>query len=398
MGVLEPLESKAQEAHDHTESDDIKQLVNSITYYGPAFIQDEDTHDRLEEELGIEVDVIFKYIEEFFDKSREDIDSIEEVNRIAASLNQRRNEVEVMKSASGKAAKYARMLDVEPDYQNPVDSALELLKLRGRIENIPANINDKTGRELSIDHNDYGGMKAYFSGAYGVDALPIIEGVAESMERIDEEIESLMDSTRDEYSPNSGTHNPPEIPKDPIEWSEVLDTDRLPRNLGSYISVEDLPGVTYGDTLHLRMEELLGDAEEIDGFTEDILAEEPLAFTNPERPPEKTPQPDVMDDMFVYDFKYLPQEEVRNLETHGDVNRNHPKFVENINQMNWYLNDLDLQAGILVYVDQEFNVTEYVVERHEGDLLEPYRQRYNRENFDQEFVHRRSEYDFSDIP
>ena len=398
MGVLNPLLRKSLQAEQFYSDNDLDIFTKQINAQAEILAYaDHDDLERFSEETNVDIKSIRRNIDELFGVDLGSFQSMEEMEKIVSKLNSYYEGFRQNRKANAKALLEAREKDYEPDYDNPVESIGELLELREDVKQIPEIANQEAGRSLEVDRDIYHTNKSYFSNVEGVDAFPVIEGVAASLEKINLEIENLMEKSIEEFDSDSYENNRPEIPVELVSWSEVLDTDRLPQSIEDYIRVDNLPGVSYGDTLHLAMEELLDDADEIDGCRDSILVEEPLHFTNPHKNPDKTPQPDIIDDMIVYDFKYLPKGEKDRLDTQGRIDMHHEKFIENVHQMNGYLNDLNLDFGVLVYVDFDFEVKQYVIERHETDDLDDYKRKFSILDYDTRFVEDKEEYEFPEV-
>ncbi|EGQ43977.1 MAG: hypothetical protein J07AB43_03170 [Candidatus Nanosalina sp. J07AB43] len=398
MGVLNPLKRKTLHAEQFYSDNDLGIFTKQINAQAEILAYaDHDDLERFSKETNADIQSIRRNIDELFGVDLGSFQSMEEMEKIVNKLNSHYRGFLQNKKANAYALLEAKEKDVEPDYDNPVDSIEELMELREEVREIPERVNQEAGRSLEVDQDIYSTNESYFSDVEGVNAFPVIEGVAASLERIDQEIEELMEKSIEEFDSNSYERDRPEIPVEVVQWSEVLDTDRLPQSIEQYIRVDDLPGVTYGDTLHLAVEELLDDAGEIEGCRDSILVEEPLHFTNPQRSPEKTPRPDVVDDMVVYDFKYLPKTESDRLRSQGSIDMQSDKFIENVHQMNGYLNDLHLDFGVLVYVDFDFEVKQYVIERHQTDNLDDYNTKFSMLDYDTRFVEDKEEYDFPEL-
>jgi hypothetical protein len=395
MGVLNPLVRKSLQAEQFYSDNDLDIFTKQINVHAEVLAYaDHNDLEMLSEETNANIEMTRRIIDEWFGKDLGSFQSMEEMEKIVSKLNSYYEGFRQFREANAHALLEAKEKDYEPDYDKPLESIGELLELREDVKQIPERANQRAGRSLEVDKDMYQMNKSYFLDVDGVDAFPVIEGVAASLEKIDQEIENLMEKSIEEFDPDSYENNRPEIPAELVSWSEVLDTDRLPQSIEDYIRVDDLPGVSYGDTLHLAMEELLDDASEIEGCRDSILVEEPLHFTNPYKDADKTPQPDIIDDMVVYDFKYLPKGEKDRLDTHGRIDIHHEKFIENVHQMNGYLNDLNLDFGVLVYVDFDFEVKQYVIERHETDDLDDYKRKFSILDYDMRFVEDKEEYEF----
>lgn len=398
MGVLDPILRKSLQAEQFYSDNDLDIFTEQINAQAEVLAYaDHNDLERFSEETDVDIESIRRNIDELFGVDLGSFQSMEEMEKIVSKLNSYYEGFRQNRKANAQALLEAREKDFVPDYGNPVESLEELFELREDVRQIPERANHKAGRSLEVNKDIYNTNKSYFSDVEGVDAFPVIEGAAASLEKIDQEIENLMEKSIEEFDSDSYENYRPEIPIELVSWSEVLDTDRLPQSIEDYIRVDGLPGVSYGDTLHLAMEELLDDVDEIEGCRDSILVEEPLHFTNPNKDPEKTPQPDIIDDTIVYDFKYLPKSQKDSLDAQGRIDMQHEKFIENVHQMNGYLNDLNLDFGVLVYVDFDFEVKQYVIERHETDNLDDYKRKFSTLDYDTRFVEDKEEYEFPEL-
>lgn len=376
MGVLDPLKVKASESVEEVDelSDQAEELFDTVMENRGFILSSDYESEGLEDMFGIDLSEM--------DSEQE---LMEGMSAVKALLNEADKEVK----ANSVALKYAEKKDIEPDYDNPVQSWNELGGLASNLEDIPRRIDEKVNRhQEGLNKKDVEFARKFFSTMDEVDALPIIEGVNASIENIEEEREKLMEHALAEHDSRSKEYDRPEIPVDPIDWEEVIQDNEL--STPDYMDIDGINGASYGDVLHLMMEEALESRE-------DINVEQPLSFLFPERPADRDPRPDVVDDLLVYDFKHMPWEQKMELGENGDIDHGHDKSIENVRQMNSYLHDLDLPAGVLVYVSSDMQVEEYVVEKHPIAGPDEYRQRFREYGFDDKYISSKEKYDFDQI-
>lgn len=388
MGVLDPLGRKASAMQEFKEEyfEMLEFTMDSLDSYGHAIVFDR--QDLLEEEDP------FLFLP--WREDPMDIDSIEELEEEKLAVEMMKEDISIDAMKNKYAEAFVNRKDVEPDYSDPLESYRKLDELSQSLDGLIDRINSKMVERFDLepelvetehDWFEYRLLETFFTLSEKINALPLIEGIVESEKNIEREKENLLAKAVNEHREHKESLNPDYdrvgLPTEPVRWKDVIYED----NLRDYLDITDIEGVTYGDTLHMMMEQI---CEEIDG----LKPEYPLHFTNKgERNDtpngnriDNTVRPDAVDDLFVYEFKHMPREQRMNLESEGDLTRDE-KFYDNVEQLNGYLNDLDLPAGILVYVSSDMNIKEYVVEQHdkrlEADL--------------EEFIHEREEYDFESL-
>lgn len=394
MGVLNPIELYAEELEELNQeySEMIEWTIENLNAYASAIINDR--HELIEEE-----DPFFFLIWRNDDVM--EIDSVEEIQDEIETLKMYKQDI-TLGAVEGRYAKtFAERLDVEPDYENPLPSYRELDDLKQKVDGFSERIDRKIVEKFDLDPErlkesydiiDYKLFEVFYTLSDKITAIPMMEARVEAEQNIEREKENLLSKAVDEHRKHkesiSPDYNRPEMPLEPVRWDKIIGEE----NLQDYIDISEMPGVTYGDTLHIMMEDL---AEEVDS----VQPEYPLHFRNKgerdalskENRIDDTLRPDAVGDLFVYEFKHMPRGQSKFLDQNGELERD-GKFEENVRQLNLYLNELDLPAGMLVYVSSEMEVKEYVVERHDINDWENYL-----EEFDDRHVHDREEYDFENL-
>ena len=392
MGVLDPLKDKASEVQEIRDRyvDMLDLSLENLNKYEGAILNDR--HDLMD-------DPFFSTF--WMEGEIMDINSVEELEQVKEVTQEFKDSTELENLKGRYASKYAEKLDVEPDPENPIESWDDLDTLYTILETLPQKIDEKmdenhniTDRGFSkeIDFSSYTLSEMFFCISDNINAFPVIEGSVESQEIIEGEKEKLLDYAVKEHEKHkqglNNEHNCTSLPLEPVDWESVIQED----NLKDYLDITDIPTAGGGDVLHLMMEEASENFENVD-------PEYPLHFLNPGDEGavpklnriDNTVRPDVVDDLFVYEFKHMPKDQKDFLEKNGNLERD-DKFVENVKQVNSYLDDLGLSAGILVYVSTDMEVEEYVVEHHEVHDWTNYE-----ESFSEEYLHKKEDYNFQDI-
>jgi hypothetical protein len=387
MGVLDPIKKNAEELDELNEeySDWIDWTAENLQSYAGAIINDR--HNLMEEE-----DPFFFLM--WRDNDVMSINSMEEIRGEMETLKMFKEDISVGALESSYMKAFANKMDVEPDYDNPILSYSELADLERKVENFTENIQNKLVEKYDLeperftseyDIAEYKLIEVFYTLSDNINALPMKEAEAEAEENIAREKENLLSKAVDEHRKHKESTNNEydrvKMSDEPVDWSEVIEEE----NIQDYMDISEIPGVTYGDTLHMMMEQL---AEDVEG----VEPEYPLHFrnkgnrddVNKERRIDNTQRPDALGDLFVYEFKHMPKDQEVYLNQNGDLERN-GKFHENVHQVNIYLNELDMQVGMLVQVSSDMEVKEYVVERHKsGDDYEKH-------------LYHRDDYDFEDV-
>ncbi|MBC5792725.1 MAG: hypothetical protein H8Z69_01675 [Nanohaloarchaea archaeon] len=390
MGVLGPLKRNAEELEElkETYSGMIGMTKENLERYAGAILNDR--HDLMDEE-----DPFFFLV--WRDDDVMDISSIEELEKEIENLEMLKEDVS-LSALSGKYAEiFAKKKDVEPDYENPLESYGELDEVENQLENLHESIDSKIVEQFDLDQDraeqeydmvDYKVLEIFYTFSDHITALPIPEAITEAKQNIKHEKENLLAKAVDEHREHKESiehkYERTEIPLEPVDWEQVVEEEKIK----DFMDISDMPTVTYGDTLHLMMEQK---AEDIEG----VEPEYPLHFLNKGRSKDvdretridNTLRPDAVDDLFVYEFKHLPKKQKEFLEQNGEVEMN-GKHKENVEQVNMYLNELDLPAGMLVYISSDMEIKEYVVERFDER---------DGENGYSEFIHEREDYNFETI-
>ncbi|MFB6115924.1 MAG: hypothetical protein ABEK10_00275 [Candidatus Nanosalina sp.] len=390
MGVLDPLERNAEALEQL--NDDYSGMINmtleNLEKYAGAILNDR--HDLMDEE-----DPFFFLV--WRDDDVMDINSMEELQEEKETLKMFKEDVS-LGAVEGRYAKaFVDSKDVEPDYDNPVRSYAEVEELEQKLDGLDERIEEKITEKFDLDQEhfqqgydivEYRLLEMFYTLTDEFEALPIPEALSEAEENIKTEKENLLAKAVDEHREHRESVNQDydrvEIPTEPVDWAEVIEEE----NIQDFMDISEIPNVTYGDTLHMMMEEI---CEDIEG----VEAEYPLHFTNPgERNDtlngdriDNTVRPDAVDDLFVYEFKHMPREQSIHMEENGGLERDE-KFVDNVEQLNGYLNDLNMPAGMLVYISSDMEVKEYVVERHDNHG--------NVESLE-EYIHDKEDYDFGSV-
>jgi hypothetical protein len=388
MGVLDPVVRNAEEIDELNDkySDWIDLTAENLEKYAGAIINDH--HDLMEEE-----DPFFFLI--WRNDDLMSINSMEEIERELKTLKMFKGDLSVGALKSRYMEAFAEKRDVEPDYDNPVESYAELEKLEEKVENLSENIEntliekyDLNPERFTSEYNraEYVLIEALYSLSESIQAFPMEEAQHEAKENIAHEKENLLSKAVDEHRKHTESvdqeYDRVEMPDEPVDWDDVIEEE----NLQDYMVISDLPGVTYGDTLHNMMEKL---AEDIEG----VEPEYPLHFMNKGSRDDKnkarridnTLRPDAVGDLFVYEFKHMPKDQRDFLDQNGHLERNE-KFRENVEQVNTYLNELDMPVGMLVQISSDMEVKEYVIEKHDQSA-EDY----------ENFIHQREDYEFDNI-
>lgn len=392
MRVLDPIRRNAEEMEDLQErySDMIDLTLENLEMYGGAILNNR--HDILDEE------------DEFFfllwrDDSVMDIDSIEELESEKESLKELNKAIFAGVLETKFAKSFANDKEDEPNYDKPIESYKTLENIKEDLQGLNQRIEKKIIQKYDIDPElietnfdtfDYSLNQAFFSLSDNIDALPVIEALVESEENIKREKENLLSKAVDEHREHKESvknkYNRTQLNTDPIDWKELIQE----QDLSDFMDVSEIQGVTHGDTLHIMMEEI---CQQLDS----VESEYSLHFTNKgdERDTpindriDNTVRPDAVDDLLVYEFKHMPYEQKLNLQEQGELERD-KKFMESVEQLNGYLNDLDLPAGVLVYVSSDMEVKEYVLEKHNNG--------YAQDTEIEKFLHNKEEYEFDKIP
>lgn len=388
MGVLDPLDRNAGELEELNEeySEWIDWTQENLNNYAGAILNDR--HDLMEDEDP------FTFLIWRDNDDPMSIDSMEELNRELTRLKKFKKDLSLGAVQARYVKAFTEEQDTEPDYDNPIESYRELEELEQRLDGLDRRIEDKIVEKFDLDEDhftqeydrfEYRLLETFYTLADSFDAMPVKEALAEAEENIETEKENLLSKAVDEHRKHKESTNHEydrvEMPDEPVDWAEVIEEE----NIQDYMDISEIPGVTYGDTLHMMMEQL---AEDVEG----VEPEYPLHFrnkgdrddTNKERRIDNTLRPDAMGDLFVYEFKHMPKDQSEFLNENGDLERN-GKFRENVEQVNKYLNELDMQVGMLVQVSSDMEVKEYVVERHgRGDDYENH-------------IHHREDYDFDNV-
>lgn len=393
MGVLDPVKRNADEMEELKDSysEMVEWTVENLDKYAGAILNDR--HDLMEDE-----DPFFFLI--WRDEDIMEISSMEEIEEEKRTLKMLKEDISLGALEGRYARAFAEKKDVEPDYSNPVESYGELDELEESLEGIDSRIKDKIIEKFDLDPDivgqeydrfDYMALEMFFTLSDRINALPFIESITESQQNIEREKENLLAKAVDEHREDRNSVDPEydraDIPLEPVDWEEVIEEE----NIRDFMDISDLPSVTYGDSLHMMMEEL---AEDVEG----VEPEYPLHFRNTGGKNDvplgnridNTLRPDAVDDLFVYEFKHMPVEQKEHLQQNGGIEMN-GKHRENIEQVNLYLNELDLPAGMLVYVSSDMEVKEYVVERHDHNPSN------DKEEYMAQFIHEKEDYDFNNI-
>lgn len=394
MGVLDPIKENSSETQRLEEkySAAIDVTLENFSMFSGAILNDR--YEILNEKAPT-----FMFVDR--DEDIMDIDTMEELEEECRKLKDLKQEIETATLESKFAWIYADKLDFEPDEEKPIESYEELDSLErfldGLVDRVESDVIencdvDPERFEEGFDIYDYDAAETFFCFTDSFRALPLIEGIVESEENIEREKERMLDRALEEHEEHRKSideeHDRVEIPLEPIDWEGVIGDE----DLREYVDIRGIPTATYGDSLHIMMEDLCEDVDR-------IQPEYPLHFLNKgdeqDTPNghriDNTVQPDVMDDLFVYEFKHMPRQQEKHLKQNGDL-KNDDKFIENVKQVNGYLNRLGLSTGMLVYVSSDMEIKEYVVERHEVDNWNNYDQ-----EFDESFIHEKEDYDFSQV-
>lgn len=391
MGVLDPLKRNAEQMQAEKEDYDgmIEMTIENLNSYAGAILNDR--HDIMDDE-----DPFF-----FLMWRNEDvmnINTLEELEEEKKTAHMLKQELSLEGIRNRFSETFAKDKDVEPDYENPIESYQKLDSLHEKLENLNSNINDtvvnKTDMDLErMERNltklDYHALEVFYVGADDIKALPLIEGVVESQDNIEREKENLLAKSVDEHREHKESVDPEydrvSLPDEPVNWEEVIEEDEI----RDFMDVSDISTATYGDTLHMMMEQLCEDIEGVEPeYTLNFRNTGHERATDIENRVDNSLQPDALGDLFVYEFKHMPVDQKEHLEEHGTLEYNR-KFAENVKQVNNYLNELDLPFGMLVNISSDMDVKEYVVERHpqRHTISDP-------EEYLSEFVHEKDEYEF----
>lgn len=379
MGVLDPLDASTSEAIDEVGDfyDITREYIEKVMNNRALVLHpDSDFEGQVFKEVfNIDISQI--------NSEQELISKMSAINDIMDDL---RTEIKANKTAN----LYFEKKDMDADYENPIQSWQELGELADKVEHVPQRIEDRLDQhDEKVTEDDVEFLRYFFDDLEYVEAFPIIEGVCRSIERIEQERESLMEHALSEHQRRSTEYEGVDILVEPIDWEQIITEEEL--STVDYMDIDGINGASYGDVLHLMMEETLQERE-------DVNVEQPLHFLFPERPADRDPRPDVVDDLLVYDFKHMPLQQKAELQENGEIDQRHPKSIQNIHQMNSYLHNMELPAGILVYVSSDMQVEEYVVEKHRIADSDTYEDWFISQGFEDRFVHSKEDYDFEAIP
>jgi len=392
MGVLDPIKNKASEVQEVRDEnvERIDLTLENFNIYGSAILNDRT--DLMDDPF------FFTF---WRDEPIMEINTVEELKDEKRMTQEFKDGANLENLKARYAMRYAEKLDLESDPENPVRSWDKLNTLDTILETLPQKIDEKMDEKLNLTENgyskeiefmDYVLSESFFVLSDEVHAFPVIEGVVDSQNIIQEEKDKLLDKAVKEHDKHleglETEHDPVDLPLKPVDWEELIEEE----NLKDYLNVHGIPTATYGDSLHLMMEDL---SENI----ESVNSEYPLHFLNTggendvskHNRLDNTLRPDAVDDLFVYEFKHMPFDQKNYLNRNGHLERN-TKFIENVKQVNSYLHDLGLPTGIIVYVSSDMEVEEYVVERHDVDDWRNYE-----ESFSEGFIHKKEDYDFQNV-
>lgn len=393
MGVLDPIKENSEEVSDIRDKriDMLDLTLENLNKYGSAIINNKD-------EL-IDEDAFFYTF--WREEPVTEIDTLEELNEVKKLTNEIKIATNVENLKGKYALNLAKALDTEPNPQKPLESWEELGKLYDKLEKLPGKINEKMAENHNLDEKgfdrdaefeDYVFSELFYILSDNINAFPVIEGSVEAQNLIEKEREQLIEDGITEHEEHlqdiDREYDKTSLALEPVDWEEKIEAETL----REYLDIGEIPTVTYGDSLHLMMEEI---CESIEG----VEPEYPLHFQNPgsetdiskENRIDNTVRPDAVDDMFVYEFKHMPLSQKNFLSQNGGL-KHDSGFIENVKQLNSYLDDLEMPAGMLVYISSDMEVEEYIVEHHEVDDWRNYE-----DSFSEEYVHKREEYDFESM-
>lgn len=385
MGVLDPVRRNAEEMSELNQKyfDRVETTIDNLRSLAPAILNDR--RDVMEEK-----DPFFFLI--WRDEDVIDIESMDEIENQLQALEEFKRELSVGALESTYMDALADELDVEPDYQNPVQSYAELDELDRKLDGLSDKIHGRLAYKLGLDPDrfetgydatEYYFVKTLYSLSDSIEVFPMLEAKHEAKENIAREKENVLSKAVDEQRRTKDSvdadYERAEIPTEPITWQRIIEEESLKQ----YMDVSGIAGVTYGDTLHMMMEELIDDVEGIE-------PEYPLHFRNTgdrrdtsrHTRLDNTLRPDAVGHLLVYEFKHMPKHQAKSFDRSGDLDRNE-KFQVNVEQLNGYLNELDLPVGMLVQVSSEMDIKEYAVERHDAETADY-----------EDFVYDRDDYDF----
>lgn len=389
MGVLDPVNEKASEAIELEEefSEILKEEIDKLNNDCNRAAIIEDRRDLLEEN-EIKFNAFWTNEEILNLQTEEEIDEKIEEGR------KRLSDISLESLRMKLSQRFTEEHNKETDYKNPLESYKQLESLDKKLENLCTTINqkikDKTDGELEIlgdeiKFSDYDNRKVLYESTDNIKAFPLIEGIIESQEKINQEQENLLAKAVDEHREHKNSINTEyesvDIPNKPVDWEEVIEEDHV----SDWVKLTGFSdNITYGDTLHLMMEEYCGELESVQPeYTLHFLnkGSEECAMQKENRV-DNSLSPDALGDLFVYEFKHIPREK-RHLLNEGNSLKDDKVFREGVKQVNNYLNTLDMSHGMLVNISSDIQIQEYVVEQH------PRSEEYIDQN-----VHKKEEYEF----
>ena len=384
MGVLEPLKEKSNEMFDISDMiiGNAKKSLRTLKDHADIILYSD---------MQIEQNSALKLLNH---SDVSEIESEEEMENELSDLKYFIESVSREREINQVAMELAQKKDIEPDQDNPIQSWEDLGKLEREIDKVPKILRGRYDQPDEYTKEDVEEIRWLLDFAETFDGFPVIEGAVESQEMIQFEREMLMAEAAEEHVERSLEYRSQELPAEPVDWEKIIEAQDL--EVKEYMDIEGIHGATYGDTLHLMMEEAIESVDRVE-------SEYPLHFLNPgdetdvPKPNrlDNTVRPDAVDDLFVYDFKHMPWHQKQKIEDGKPMARDHT-FVRNIGQMNGYLNDMDLPAGLIVYVSSDMDVEELVVAQHRSGLGS-YVVDFYRESYGDKYVHRREDYDFDDL-
>jgi len=398
MGVLEPLERNSEEIQRVTNeySEVVDMAIEGIQNYAAPILNNR--IELLEENAP---DFLALWTEQEF----EDLQTEEDLSEELEMIQNFKQNLKLGSVEARYAKSFVEKNDVEVNYDNPINSYAELDTLQEELDGLVDRIRQTMVDKFNIDQDrfydeltkeQYEFRKSFFDTTDSFDAFFIREAIHEIDEEIDKEKENLLSKAVDEHREGRQEFNEEydeltDFPSQPVDWEEKIGEETLS---DFYDLSEMVPGF-HGHTLHKLMEEICKDVER-------VQSEYPLHFLN-EGERDDTPvfdedgnvkridntvRPDAVDDMFVYEFKHLPDRKIKYLEENREIKRD-GKFLDNVDQLNGYLSDLDQPVGILVYITSDMEVQEYVVESHNERLRDP--------EAIEDYIHEKEEYDFSQV-
>ena len=397
MGVLEPLERNSEEAQ-RLKGDWFNRLENT-----PSELQN--YHSQI---INNELDKLAEHAPAFYDmypdEELKDMETKEEILEEARYIKKLRDEVSLDAIKAQYAQKFVQENDVKIDYEKPIETYKSLDSLQKDIENLDQRIQNAIVDRLDIneeifnkgyDRNDYENRESFYGTSDSVKAFFLQEALIEINENINKEKENLLSKAVDEHREHSQEYADENdldpFPENSVNWEDEIDED----SLANFLDLSELAEGTAGLTLHKMMEEVCSDIDSLEPeYRLDFLNkggrfDTPIYNVDGNKIRiDNTVVPDAVDDLIVYEFKHMPSEQRKNLEKHGKLNNDDERFMENVNQVNKYLNKLDLPAGMLVYISSDIEIEEFVVEKHNGQITQ--------ESLDTKF-HRREEYNFNNL-